>query len=156
MKTAIYEIPQSHLLPIQPAASKIQAIVVDSSQDALAVVCDLLELHDLVDLVGRAGNADEALGLAISLKPDLILLDVGMPYAHGLVAAIMLSNDLPDVKIIALSAEDSVPASMVSLILDVSALIHKAKLKDEFPQVVHALFGPHHLRRKLLPRRTGQ
>lgn len=156
MKTAIYQNPQTHLLPLHSAPSKVQAIVVDPSRDAFSVVCDLLEFHDLVDLVGRASNADEALGLAVSLKPDLILLDVAMPHAHALVAAIMLSNDLPDTKIVALSAEDSVPAGMVSLILDVSALIHKAKLKHEFPQVFHALFQPLQLRRKFLPHPAGQ
>ncbi len=152
MKAAIYQIPQSHLLPLDCAPEKLRAIVVDPSRNAIDVVCDLLEFHHLIDLVGRASNADEALGLAFSLKPDLILLDVGMPHAHALVAAIMLSNDLPDVKIVALSAEDSVPATMVSLILDVSALIHKAKLKQEFPSVFHALFnGTHRHRQSLLP-----
>jgi DNA-binding NarL/FixJ family response regulator len=140
MKAAIFQIPQSHPLPLNYAPAKVRAIVVDPSRDAIDVVCDLLEFHHLLDLVGRAGNADEGLGLAISLKPDLILLDVAMPHAHALVAAIMLSNDLPDVKIVALSSEDSVPASMVSLILDVSALIHKEKLKEEFPSVFRALF----------------
>ena len=156
MKTAIHQIPQSHPLPIPAAPMKVQAIVVDPSSDAFSVVCDLLEFHHLVDLVGRASNADEALGLAISLKPDLILLDVGMTHAHALVAAIMLSNDLPNTKIIALSAEDSVPASMVSLILDVSALIHKKKLKHEFPQVFQALYEGTQLRRKRMPRSSGQ
>jgi DNA-binding NarL/FixJ family response regulator len=148
MKAAIYQIPQTHLLPLHPSPAKLRAIVVDPSPDALNVVCDLLEFHDLMDLVGRAANADEALGLAFSLKPDLILLDVAMPRAHALVAAVMLSNDLPDVKIIALSSEDSIPASMVSLILDVSALIHKAKLKQEFLPVFHALFARPQAHRK--------
>jgi DNA-binding NarL/FixJ family response regulator len=150
MKAAIYQIPQTHLLPLDCAPAKLRAIVVDPSRDAIDVVCDLLEFHHLMDLVGRAANADEALGLAFSLKPDLILLDVAMPHAHALVAAIMLSNDLPDVKIVALSAEDSVPASMVSLILDVSALVHKTKLKQEFPSVFHALFEGTQSRRKSL------
>ena len=154
MKAAIYQIPQSHLLPLDCAPEKLRAIVVDPSRNAIDVVCDLLEFHHLIDLVGRASNADEALGLAFSLKPDLILLDVGMPHAHALVAAIMLSNDLPDVKIVALSAEDSVPATMVSLILDVSALIHKAKLKQEFLSVFQALFnGTQWHRQTLLPHR---
>jgi|SRR5271168_1151802 len=140
MRTAINEIPQSHSSIIHSKQGKIQAIVVDPSSDAVSVVCDLLEFYDLLDVIGRVDNVNDALGLVVVLKPDLVLLDVNTPNAHALVAAMMLSEDLLDLKIIAMSAEGSVPPQTASLILDVNAFMHKASLKREFLTVFRALF----------------
>ena len=43
----------------------------------------LLELEDDLQVVGEAGNGQEALDLLAELKPDLILLDNNMPQMNG-------------------------------------------------------------------------
>ncbi|MEE8368139.1 MAG: response regulator transcription factor [Thermoanaerobaculia bacterium] len=65
----------------------------------------LLQAHGL-DVVGEAGNGREAIEMAWSLKPEVILMDLGMPEVDGLEATRRISAELPDVKVVILTASD--------------------------------------------------
>lgn len=55
------------------------------------------------DVVGEAGNGEEAIERAIRLVPDLIMMDIKMPVMDGLKASTILSKKL-DVPILLLTA----------------------------------------------------
>jgi DNA-binding NarL/FixJ family response regulator len=57
-------------------------------------------LADECRVVGRANDGRALIALAESLKPDVIVLDVGMPLMNGLEAARHLTQKLPDVKLV--------------------------------------------------------
>jgi DNA-binding NarL/FixJ family response regulator len=84
----------------------IRVIVVDDSENALRAVCALIELEPMVEIVGRACNGVEAIGAVASLLPDLVVMDVNMPYLDGLKTAGILSAHFPDLKIVLMSADD--------------------------------------------------
>ena len=65
----------------------------------------LLAARDL-EVVGEARNGREAIELAWKLKPDVILMDLMMPEMDGLEATKRLAAELPDVKVIVLTASD--------------------------------------------------
>ena len=65
----------------------------------------LLESHDL-EVVGEARNGREAVSLAWDCKPDVILMDLMMPEMDGLEATRQLAGELPDVKVVILTASD--------------------------------------------------
>ncbi|HAA42055.1 MAG TPA: two-component system response regulator NarL, partial [Pseudomonas sp.] len=44
----------------------------------------MLELEDDLQVVGEAGNGQEALDQIDGLQPDLVLLDNNMPHMNGL------------------------------------------------------------------------
>jgi len=46
----------------------------------------LLELEKDIDVTGQASNGREAVEMALSLKPDVILMDINMPIKNGLEA----------------------------------------------------------------------
>lgn len=52
----------------------------------------------------RARNGQEAVELAISDKPDLVLMDIKMPVMDGLEATRKIKAECPDIPIIALTA----------------------------------------------------
>ncbi len=52
------------------------------------------------EIVGTVANGREALAEAERLKPDVILLDVGMPEINGIETARRLNNTLPSIKIV--------------------------------------------------------
>ncbi len=61
----------------------VKALVVDDEQLARDELCYLLDEVGGVEIVGRAGNGVEALGLIEDLKPDIVFLDVQMPGVGG-------------------------------------------------------------------------
>jgi DNA-binding NarL/FixJ family response regulator len=136
MRAAI-ELCQS--VAFNPAARKVRVVVVDGSPQYLAVICSLLDLHELVDVIGRAASFDEAIQLAVNLQPDLLLMDIEIPFANLAVATIILSGAISHMKIIGMCAANSLSLRAPTVILAFSALIHKGSLRQELCSVLAAL-----------------
>ncbi len=56
-----------------------------------------------IEVVGEASSAEDAIALATSLRPDLLLLDIDLPGLSGLEAVRELAPRLPDTKIVMLT-----------------------------------------------------
>jgi DNA-binding NarL/FixJ family response regulator len=65
----------------------------------------LLESHD-IDVVAEAKNGQEAVELTWDCKPDVVLMDLMMPVMDGLEATKRIAAELPDVKVVILTASD--------------------------------------------------
>lgn len=64
----------------------------------------LLKQSGVVKVVGEAGNGREAIELAAKLKPQVIVMDLGMPEVSGVDATRQILADQPAARILALSA----------------------------------------------------
>jgi DNA-binding NarL/FixJ family response regulator len=58
------------------------------------------------EVAGEARNGREAVELAHRLRPDVVLMDLMMPEVDGLAATRLISADLPEVKVVVLTASD--------------------------------------------------
>lgn len=58
------------------------------------------------EIVGEASNGQEAVDLALSLKPDIVVMDVRMPVLSGIEATSRIRAAFPEVQILVLSAHD--------------------------------------------------
>jgi DNA-binding NarL/FixJ family response regulator len=59
-----------------------------------------------MDVVGQASDGLEAIDLTRRLKPDLVLMDVGMSPCNGLEATRAINTELPDVKIVIVTVSE--------------------------------------------------
>ena len=58
------------------------------------------------EVAGEAKNGREAVTLARELKPDLVLMDLQMPELNGIDATKLLTAELPDIKVVILTASE--------------------------------------------------
>jgi DNA-binding NarL/FixJ family response regulator len=65
------------------------------------------ELGDRVDVVGEAGDVDEAVTVIRRVHPDVVLLDVHLPGGGGRAVLDSCAPELPDVRFLALSVSDA-------------------------------------------------
>jgi len=65
----------------------VKVLIVDDEQPARDRLRQILEDEPGYDVVGEAGNGEEALQRAAELKPDVVLLDIRMPGMEGIEAA---------------------------------------------------------------------
>ena len=63
----------------------------------------LLEDDSSITVVGEASNAEEAIRLAVTLRPAVVVMDCAMPGANGLAATRAIVGALPDTAVLMLS-----------------------------------------------------
>ncbi|TFV61369.1 response regulator transcription factor [Mycobacterium sp. PS03-16] len=84
----------------------LSVVVADDDVLLREGLASLLERSDF-EVVGRAADADELLGLVRDTKPELVIVDIRMPPSHsteGLDAARVIRTEFPDTGILVLSA----------------------------------------------------
>ena len=84
----------------------IRVLLVDDHMLFRLGIAGLLGGQEDMTVVGEAGNGKEAIEQALNLRPDLILMDIGMPGMGGLEATRRILAQLPDVKIVMLTVSD--------------------------------------------------
>ena len=62
-------------------------------------------------VVGEAANGEEALELAIDLRPDVIVMDLTMPVLDGIGATKRIRQEVPEAKVVVLTMHDDVDAT---------------------------------------------
>jgi DNA-binding NarL/FixJ family response regulator len=85
----------------------IRVLLVDDHTLVRAGLRSLLEALSGVEVVGEAGDGYEAVRLAETLHPEVVLLDVGMPALNGLEAAGRLATASPSSRVLILSMHNA-------------------------------------------------
>jgi DNA-binding NarL/FixJ family response regulator len=91
---------------MEPAMLETRLILADDHAVLRSGLRLLLEAQPDLNVVGEAGDGREALRLAQSLQPDLILLDLSMPGLGGLEALPLLRTAAPAARILVLTMHD--------------------------------------------------
>lgn len=81
----------------------VRVMVVDDTDHVLNMLVDMLEL-DGFDVVGKASSGHQAIELAKTTEPDVIVMDYKMPGMDGLTAARSIKEGRPEQPIIIYTA----------------------------------------------------
>jgi DNA-binding NarL/FixJ family response regulator len=80
--------------------SSFRILIADNFEPWRRYVSSTLEKDQGLEIVGVASDGLEAVQKAIELKPDLVLLSVGLPKLNGVEAAKRISEAVPGVKLL--------------------------------------------------------
>ena len=125
------------LTPASPAKA-MRVLVVDDDDAVRAVLAEVLQ-EEGFEVVGRAIDGIEGVSLALSLTPDGVLLDVRMPRMGGIEAARAILAQLPNVRIVMLSAYDDASLQAEAKEAGVSAFLVKGCALSELVNAVSAV-----------------
>ncbi|HTX18408.1 MAG TPA: response regulator transcription factor [Bacteroidota bacterium] len=109
--------------------SRIRLLIVDDHPLVREGLRSCLVQEKHLEIVGEAADGQEAIRMAKSTLPDIILLDINMPGMNGLEAARLLMKSSPKSKILILTMHDS--KEYVNRMVSTGA--HGYMLKDSPP-----------------------
>src|ERR1700756_3503405 len=114
--------------------STIRFIVVEDFAPFRQFICKTMAKWSHLQIICEVSDGLEAVQKATELKPDLILLDIGLPGLNGIEAARQIRKIVPESKIIFLSQESSVEVLQEALGLGARGYVVKTKAgNDLFP-----------------------
>jgi two-component system response regulator NreC len=82
---------------------KIRILLADDHKLMRSGLRVLLEQQADMTIVGEAADGREAVALAGSLKPDVVVMDIGMPNLNGIEAAHQMTESHPAISVVMLS-----------------------------------------------------
>ncbi len=86
---------------------KIRVLIADDHRLFAEALEAILSTDERLEIVGKAANGEEAVGLAVALKPDVILMDIAMPKLDGVEAVRLIRAKRPAAVILMLTGSNS-------------------------------------------------
>jgi len=100
----------------------------------------ILELEEDIEIVGEANDGPEALRLASSLKPDVILMDINLPGPNGIRITRQIKKRCRKVYVIMLSMYEDTAHIMESFQAGASGYVIKTRPSSELLQTIRSVF----------------
>ncbi|HEX8765200.1 MAG TPA: response regulator transcription factor [Candidatus Acidoferrum sp.] len=120
---------------------KIRILLADDHQLMRRGVRLMLEREPDLTVVGEASDGREAVALAKSLKPELVVMDIGMPNLNGIEAAHQMTLDNPELAIVMVSMHSDETYILRALKAGARGYLLKDSAEADLIKAVHAVAG---------------
>lgn len=98
---------QNVLEAVDQLNQRISLFIAEDNDFMRSLIARSLERHHRILVAGSVGNGHTAVEEIFEKKPDVVLMDIGMPGIDGVEATRMVKAQLPDVRVIMVTAHDS-------------------------------------------------
>ncbi len=121
-----------------PTTPTVRVLLVDDHAVVRQGLRLFLGLDPDIEVVGEAGNGEEALAEAQRLTPDVVVMDLMMPVMDGITATRALRRALPDTEVIALTS--TLEEHKVNGAIEAGAISYMLKdaSSDTLAEAIHA------------------
>ena len=113
--------------------------VVDDHAIVRRTICAYLSRDSALNVICQAADGEEAVKKAEELRPDVVLLDIGLPTISGIEAARQIREVSPQSQIIFLSQHDSLQMAMDAMKVGGSGYVTKIDAAAELLTAIHAV-----------------
>src|SRR6201985_1498517 len=118
---------------------KLRILIADDHEVVRRGMVALLQGHEGWEICGEATDGRDAVEKARQLKPDVIIVDVGMPNLNGLAAMRQLYQQSAKYKIIVLTIDDSDEVIREALDAGARGFVLKSDAASDLVSAVEAL-----------------
>lgn len=119
--------------------AKVRLLIVDDQPSVRQGLRMFLELEPDIEVVGEAGDGREAVDLASSLRPDVVLMDARMPTMDGFAATAALRREVSKCVVVVLSLYDDPETRTRVLSSGAAAFVPKHRVEDALLATVRRL-----------------
>jgi DNA-binding NarL/FixJ family response regulator len=119
--------------------SSIRILIADDHEGWRRQVRLLFQARPEWQVIAEASDGSETVQKAEELKPDLILLDIGLPKLNGIEAALRIRKLSPSSKILFLSLQNSLDVVQAALSTGARGYVHKTDAQSELLPAVDAV-----------------
>jgi pilus assembly protein CpaE len=126
----------------------IKVLIVDDIPETRDHLTKLLSLEEGIDVAGDAGSGEDAVKVAMDLRPDVIVMDINMPGMDGVAAAEIISQRLPTSPIIMMSVHGEAEQLKRSLSAGAREFLVKPFSADEFSTTIRRVYERELIRRE--------
>jgi len=121
----------------------LRILLADDHEIVRRGLCALLQKHEGWEICGEATDGREAVEKAKELKPDVVIVDVGMPNLNGLDATRRIMQNDPDSKVIVLTVTDADQVIREALDAGARGFVLKSDAARDLVSAVEALQSRH-------------
>jgi pilus assembly protein CpaE len=122
-------------------ADQIRVLIVDDIPETRDHLTKLLGFESDVEVVGAAASGTQALQLAASLTPDVILMDINMPDMDGIAATERLSSEVPDAAVVMMSVQGEADYLRRSMLAGAREFLVKPFSSDELTASIRQVYA---------------
>lgn len=116
-----------------------QVVLADDHPQVLAAFGRLL--HFSCEVVGSVSNGHDAIEAVVTLRPDVLIVDLMMPDLDGVEVCRRVKHAAPETAVVILTALDDVAMQKVALAAGASAFIPKHAAADTLERAIQQLFA---------------
>ena len=91
---------------MKASKKKIRIVIADDHPLLREAMRNAFEQHDDMEVLGEAGDGEEAVNLSAELKPDIVIMDIVMPKLSGIEATKQVRKVSPSTAVLILTAYD--------------------------------------------------
>jgi DNA-binding NarL/FixJ family response regulator len=119
----------------------IRVLLVDDFPLVREGIAAALEADPAIEVVGQAASAAEGLERARALRPDVVLLDMRMPEACGMVLLEQLTAELPDTRVLVMTASEKADTLLQAVAAGAAGYLTKRATRLELIDAVITVHG---------------
>jgi len=119
----------------------VRLLLVDDQSLFREALRTLLALQPDFEVVGEAANGEQALTLAATCRPDVILMDLGMPEMGGVEATQKIHSEMPKIRVIGLSMFDEMEIASSMIKAGAVAYLNKSCSIEELTFTIRRCMG---------------
>ena len=119
-----------------PSTDRIRVMVVDDHPIMRNALSDVLQASHRLEVVGTAGDGEEAVRTVEELRPGVIVMDVMMPNKDGIDACREIMDLLPDTQVLILTASTEMDAVIEAVAAGATGYLQKYSQPEELVEAV--------------------